>query len=244
LRADKESIERKLHDAEVQLKGIDDAHRQAALSCVTKSRLSSNDDDDDDDNSNNNNNNNNGDIFYSKHGLGNKRNAADDRLTDTDSDMIEMQETLKQLRQTQMEYMSIRAVDPINDNMFKNAVQTNQIDTTKLSVADVGSFIRNIRAAHPRTTRIYNSFDSLSQQQFNDTIQTLPRMISTLSNDTFVLPLSSTLNRRHSQDLSKTHQWNPTSSLVTREAVIKAARTVFAPGVIDKLTSNARSSSY
>jgi hypothetical protein len=65
-------------------------------------------------------------------------------------------------------------------------------------------------------------------------------MISTLGNTNSLL-MYQTLNRY--QPNTTTH-WSSQPSLVTREAVLKAARTVFSPGVIDQLNSNRKSSTH
>ncbi|CAF5180489.1 unnamed protein product, partial [Rotaria magnacalcarata] len=44
--------------------------------------------------------------------------------------------------------------------------------------------------------------------------------------------------------LTKTNHWSSQPTLVTREAVLNAARKVFAPNVIDQLTSNSKSSTH
>src|SRR5689334_7695541 len=95
LRADKTSVERKLQDAEMQLKAIDDSNRQAPLSLIRKSLTNPSDDEDDDEN------------FLGKNKNGFHIDDDIDRLSDTDSDVVEMERTLKELRQTQPEYMSL-----------------------------------------------------------------------------------------------------------------------------------------
>ena len=108
LRSDKEAAERKLHDAEIQLRSVDDNHRQEQLSLARKSRMTAvdreNDDDDDDDDD--------GEFSAARRILGGLKNGYNDeedadRLSDTDSDVLEMEQTLKKLRQTQLEYMSL-----------------------------------------------------------------------------------------------------------------------------------------
>ena len=57
-------------------------------------------------------------------------------------------------------------------------------------------------------------------------------LLSTITNNTYPLGMQN-LN----QYSSKTNSWQFQSSLITREAVLKAARDVLPPGVIDHLTS-------
>ncbi|CAF4338202.1 unnamed protein product [Adineta steineri] len=105
LRADKASVDRKLQDAEVQLKAIDDNNRQVKSSIVRKSLTTSNhnqneDDDDDDENLTT-------EESVNKHQNGYHDDDEIDRLSDTDSDVVEMEQTLKQLRRTQLEYIHL-----------------------------------------------------------------------------------------------------------------------------------------
>ena len=54
--------------------------------------------------------------------------------------------------------------------------------------------------------------------------------LSTIHNHTYPL-------NHYSSSLSKTNYWQSQPSLITRESVLKAARDVLPPGVIDHLTS-------
>ncbi|CAF0778356.1 unnamed protein product [Adineta steineri] len=242
LRADKASVDRKLQDAEVQLKAIDDSNRQMKSSIVRKSLTTSNqnqnqDDDDDDENLTT-------EGSVNKHQNGYHDDDEIDRLSDTDSDVVEMEQTLKQLRRTQLEYMSLLPISNINDNQNQH-MKTSTIDFTKLSVADVGPAVRNIRTINRNTPRLYDSIETTTpaNQLLTDTGRWSNSMVSTLSNNTNSVLMYQTMNSYQST-LSKTNNWNSQPNLVTREAVLKAARRVFAPGVIDQLTSNTRSSTH
>lgn len=234
MRADKTSVERKLKDAEMQLKGIDDTNRQTQLSLARKSLTNGGGSDDDDDNShsekilnrnkNNYHNNNDDDI---------------DRLSDTDSDVVEMERTIKELRQTQLEYMSLLPTKNIDEKYNQN-LKTTTVDLTKLSVADVGPVIRNIRSINRNTPRMYESFETTPNQLLNDTGRWSNAMISTLDSTNSLL-MYQTLNR-YPPTLTKTNHWSSQPTLVTREAVLKAARKVFSPGVIDQLNSTRKAS--
>jgi hypothetical protein len=237
LRADKTSVERKLHDAEMQLKSIDDSNRQTQLSIARKSlaTVSDNDDDDDDENSN-------PEQFLSRNKNGFRNDDDADRLSDTDSDVVEMERTLKELRQTQLEYMSLLPTSNIDDKQNQHLKTTKTVDLTKLSVADVGPVIRNIRTINRNIPRMYESFETPPNQLLTDTGRWSNSMISTLGNTNSLL-MYQTLNPYQST-ISKTNHWSSQPTLVTREAVLKAARTVFAPGVIDQLNSNRKSSTH
>jgi hypothetical protein len=235
LRSDKESSERKLYDAEIQLKSVNDSNRQAQLSLARKSLANhSNDDDEDDDQEN---------LNPKQFSSGNKNGFHDDddpdRLSDTDSDVVEMEQTLKELRKTQLEYMSLLPTSNIDNKHMK----TTTIDLTKLSVADVGPAIRNIRTINRNNSRVYDSFETTPNQLLTDTGRWSNTMLSTLGSNTNSVSTYQTLNR-YQPTLAKTNHWSSQPTLVTREAVLKAARTVFAPGVIDQLTTNSRSSTH
>ena len=237
LRSDKASTERKLYDAELQLKSVNDSNRQTQLSIARKSLAnhSDNEDDDEDDEQEN--------LNPKQFSSGNKNGFHDDddadRLSDTDSDVVEMEQTLKELRKTQLEYMSLLPTSNIDNKHMK----TTTIDLTKLSVADVAPAIRNIRTINRNNSRVYDSFETTPNQLLTDTGRWSNTMLSTLGSNTNSVSMYQTLNR-YQPTLTKTNHWSSQPTLVTREAVLKAARTVFAPGVIDQLTTNTRSSTH
>jgi len=233
LRTDKASVERKLQDAEMQLKAIDNSNRQTQLPIARKSLTNDSDDDDDE--------HSNVEQFLDKNKNGFHNDDDVDRLSDTDSDVVEMERTLKELRQTQLEYMSLLPTSNIDEKQNQN-LKTKTVDLTKLSVADVGPIVRNIRTINRNSPRMYESFETTSNQLLNDTGRWSNSMISTLGNTNSLL-MYQTLNP-YQPILSKTNHWSSQPSLVTREAVLKAARTVFAPGVIDQLNSNRKSSTH
>jgi hypothetical protein len=229
LRADKTSMERKLQDAEMQLKAIDDSHRQVPTAFI---RNNEEEDEEEEENSN---------VDRNKNGIHNDDDA--DRLSDTDSDVVEMERTLKELRQTQLEYMSLLPISNIDEKKKSHLKTIPTVDLTKLSVADVGPVIRNIRTMNRSIPRMYESFETIPPNQFlTDTGRWSNSMISTLGNTNSLL-MYQTLNR-YPSSINKTNHWSSQPSLVTREAVLKAARTVFAPGVIDQLNSNRKSSTH
>jgi hypothetical protein len=230
LRADKTSIERKLQDAEMQLKAIDDGHRQVPTAFIRNNEEEEEDDDDNDENLN---------VDRNKNGFHNDDDP--DQLSDTDSDVVEMERTLKELRQTQLEYMSLLPTSNRDEKKNSHLKITPTVDLTKLSVADVGPVIRNIRTMNRSIPRMYESFETIPPNQLlTDTGRWSNSMISTLGNTNSLL-MYQTLNRY--QPNTTTH-WSSQPSLVTREAVLKAARTVFSPGVIDQLNSNRKSSTH
>jgi predicted component of type VI protein secretion system len=228
LRADKTSVERKLQDAEMQLKAIDDSNRQGSLSHTRKSLMAGSDHDEDEDSNAEERNRNS---FHN--------NDDADRLSDTDSDVVEMEKTLKELRQTQMEYMSLLPISNIDDRQNQHFKTTGTVNLTKLSVADVAPTIRNIRTINRSTPRMYDSFETTPNQLLTDTGRWSNSMLSTLGNTNSLL-MYQTLNRYQ----PTTNHYSSQPTLVTREAVLKAARTVFAPGVIDQLNSHRKSSTH
>ena len=240
LRSDKEAAERKLHDAEIQLRSVDDNHRQEQLSLARKSRMTAvdreNDDDDDDDDD--------GEFSAARRILGGLKNGYNDeedadRLSDTDSDVLEMEQTLKKLRQTQLDYMSLLPTSNMNERQKKTAT----VDLTKLSVADVGPMVRSLRTTERNIPAADDSMLGTSSQRLNDTGQWSNTMMSTRTSNANPL-LQYQMSNRYQPTLASNHRWGSQSSLVTREAVIKAARKVFAPAVIDQLAHNARPSTY
>ncbi|CAF3553130.1 unnamed protein product [Rotaria sordida] len=246
LRSDKATIERKLQDAEIQLKAIEDSNRQVQLSIARKSLINGSENEDDDDDYDDYDENFTPKKFTNK----NKNDFHDyddeaEQLSDTDSDVIKMEETLKELRQTQREYLSLLPTSNIDESQ-KQHTKTTTIDLTKLSVADVAPVVRNIRTINRNMPRMYESFETIPNQLLTDSGRWSNTMISTLSNNNNNNNSSlmyQTLNG-YQPIISKTHHWSSQPTLVTREAVLKAARTVFAPGVIDQLTSSTKSSTY
>jgi hypothetical protein len=161
LRGDKSSLERKLHDAETELKTFSSNHIN-------------------DENSN------------FEQTLSNTKRTLheddDEALSDTDSDVIEMKQTLNELK-----HISFHP----NEKPAKHS-----------------PIIRN------------NSFERTSNQSLIDSGRWSNTLLSTITNNTY--PLGT---------ISKTNSWQFQPSLITREAVLKAARDVLPPGVIDHLTS-------
>ena len=169
-------------------------------------------------------------------------------MSDADSDVIEMEQTLKELRQTKLEFMSRLPIISTDETMQKypiipSTTANTTIDLSKLSVADVSPAIRKIRAANRSTSRIYDSYETMPNQPLFDTGHWSNTMLSTLANKTNSSIMYQTMNR-YPPTMSQTNHWSSQPTLVTREAVIKAARKVFDPSVIDKLTTNTRSSTY
>jgi hypothetical protein len=77
-----------------------------------------------------------------------------------------------------------------------------------------------------------NSFDRTSTQSFIDSGRWSNTILSTITNNTYPLPM-----HHYQSSTSKTNSWQFQPNLITREAVLKAARDVLPPGVIDRLTS-------
>ena len=222
----------------MQLKAVHDSNRQVQLSLARKSLTTEskndehNDDDDDDDDTNL-------DEFISR-----TRNIFHDdtveRLSDTDSDVVEMEQTLKELRDTKREYMSLLPIPNIGEKSTQHVITTT-VDLTKLSVNDVGAVVKNIRTINRNNPSTYESFETMPSQILTDTGRWSNSMTSTFSNNMNPSSLYQPLNG-FQPFLSKTNHWSSQPTLVTRDAVLKAARKVFAPGVVDQLTSSAKSS--
>lgn len=124
----------------------------------------------------------------------------DDGLSDTDSDVIEMKQTLNQLKS-------------LNDfNTPSNSIEFSKGNSFH-------PFRRTISYERPA-----------SNQSLMDTGRWSQTMLSTI-NKTY--PLS----QQQQSSVGKTNFWQSQPSLITREAVLKAARDVLPPGVIDHLTS-------
>jgi hypothetical protein len=92
-----------------------------------------------------------------------------------------------------------------------------------MDFADVSSATRNI------------SFERTSNSSLIDSGRWSNTIPSKIVNSTY--PIRMQTSHHHQPSVSKTNYWQSQSSLITREAVIKAARDVLPPGVIDHLTS-------
>ncbi|CAF1549109.1 unnamed protein product, partial [Rotaria sp. Silwood1] len=192
LRGDNSSLEQKLQDAQSELKAIDDSNKQI--------QLSSNHIDDDNSNFEQTQSNNK----YTFH------DDDDEGLSDTDSDVIQMKQTLN-------EFKHISSFSkPINNIDEKQHSKPKTVNLTDLSNNDISSVIQNI------------SFERRSNQSLIDSGQWTNTMLSTIGNNTYPLGIQ---NLHH----YKTNYWQIQPSLITRESVIKAARDVLPPGVIDRL---------
>ncbi|CAF3822453.1 unnamed protein product [Rotaria magnacalcarata] len=153
-----------------------------------------------------------------------------------------MEQTLKELRQTQRDYMSLLPISNIDDKQ-KQYTKTATVDLTKLSVADVAPVVRNIRTINRNAPRTYESYETMPNQVLTDSGRWSNTMMSTLGNNTNSSAMYQTVNG-YQPILTKTNHWSSQPTLVTREAVLNAARKVFAPNVIDQLTSNSKSSTH
>ncbi|CAF2866852.1 unnamed protein product [Rotaria sp. Silwood2] len=218
LRGDKSSLERKLQDAQTELKAMNDNNKQIRSSSIHKS--SSNHIDDDDDDNNNSNieqtQSNNKYTFDDDH----DNDDDDEGLSDTDSDVIQMKQTLNEYKY--ISSLSKPNISMNNINEKKNS-KSLTVNLTNLPNNDVSSVIRNI------------SFERRSNQSLIDSGQWTNTMLSTIGNNTYPLGMQ---NLHHYQpSISKANYWQSQPSLITRESVIKAARDVLPPGVIDRLYS-------
>ncbi|CAF3900327.1 unnamed protein product, partial [Rotaria sp. Silwood1] len=120
LRGDNSSLEQKLQDAQSELKAIDDSNKQI--------QLSSNHIDDDNSNFEQTQSNNK----YTFH------DDDDEGLSDTDSDVIQMKQTLN-------EFKHISSFSkPINNIDEKQHSKPKTVNLTDLSNNDIGSVIQNI----------------------------------------------------------------------------------------------------
>lgn len=153
-----------------------------------------------------------------------------------------MEQTMKELRQTQREYMSILPIANVDEKQ-NVLVKTGTVDLTKLSVADVSPVVRNIRAINRNSSRMYESLETIPNQFLTDSGRWSNTMTSTLGSNINSPLMYQTLNG-YQPLASKTNHWGSQPSLVTREAVLKAARKVFSPSVVDQLTLNTKASSY
>ena len=230
----------------MQLKAIDEGRRQGHLlngkNSSNNQVYTENGDEEDDDES---------DDIKSRSMLHLKSNNHDvnnidddpDRLSDSDSDVVEMRQTIKELRNTQLECMSHLASSSIKDLNSKKGSK-GSVNDGKTPVTDAVSLIvRNLRTTEPSRSRVYESSESLFPQPLVDLNGTSNKMMST-----FIDNMNSSLrynsSSRYQPNLSQTSQWSSQPTLVTREAVIKAARGVFAPNIIDQIAANNRSSRY
>lgn len=211
----------------MQLKSIEDNPRPGSTSINRKSVNTTHESDDDEVDS------------KLEQFLDRNKNGIDEdeeQLSETDSDVMEMQRTVKEIRQARLNTMSLFPTSHFDErpnSHLKNTTET--IDLTKVSFGDVAPVIRNLRTLQRTIPRTYESFERPSNQFFNDTGRWSNTMLSTLSSTNPLLMYQTTPN------LYQTNQWNSQHSLVTREAVLKAARKVFAPGVIDQLNSHRKS---
>jgi hypothetical protein len=211
LRGDKSSLERKLQDTKAELKAIDHINQQIQPSLTHKSSSNRIDDDDDDNSNLEQTLSNNKTTFH---------DDDDEGLSDTDSDMIEMKQTLNELK-----HMSFLPLSTISMNNYneKSLPKSKTIDLAELSNHDVSSPTRNI------------SFERTSNSSLIDSGRWSKTIPSKIVNSTY--PIRMQTSHHHQPSVSKTNYWQSQSSLITREAVIKAARDVLPPGVIDHLTS-------
>ncbi|CAF0802679.1 unnamed protein product [Adineta steineri] len=213
LRGEKLSLERKLQDTEAELKTIDSSQRQVQSSHTRKSSTKHTDNDDDNsllDQTFSNNKN----TF-----LNNNDNDDDDGLSDTDSDIIEMQQTL-----TALKHMSFLPTPNISMNNNKKNEKINKKSTTIDFVNnDISPILRNI------------PFERTLNSSLIDSGRWSNTMPSNIGNNTY--PLGIQTMQQHQPSVSKNNYWQSQPSLITREAVLKAARDVLPPGVIDHLTS-------
>ena len=192
LHGDKSSLERKLYDAEIELKSIDDSHRQSQPSLTRQSSTNRTEDE------NSTNLDDNKPIFHIY-------DDDDDGLSDSDSDVIEMKQTL-----TQLKHISTLPTS-LNEQKIRK--------TTELSKTNnINPFRRTISYERPS-----------SNQSLIDSGQWSHTVLSTINN---TYPLS-----HYQSSGSQTNFWQSQPSLITREAVLKAARDVLPPGVIDHLKS-------
>ncbi|CAF4076909.1 unnamed protein product [Rotaria sordida] len=210
LHGDKSSLERKLEDAQAELKVIDDSNKQIQSSSI---RTFSSNHIDNDDNSN----------FEQTHS-NNKYTFHDDDddegLSDTDSDVIQMKQTLNEYKHISSLSKSNISANNIDE---KNHTKSMIVNLTDLSNNDISPTIQNI------------SFERKSNQSLIDSGQWTNTMLSTTGNNTYPLGMQ---NLHHYQSsISKNNYWQSQPSLITRESVIKAARDVLPPGVIDRLCS-------
>ncbi|CAF1617425.1 unnamed protein product, partial [Adineta ricciae] len=206
LRGEKFSLERQLHDAEFELKTIDSIHRQKQKS--TSSRV------DNDENSKTE------QTFShipsaSLHNEEEHDDDDDEGLSDTDSDIIEMKQTLNALK-----HMSFLPT-PTDPNHDKPRPKSSTINFTTITKQDTSPITRNI------------PFERTPNSSFIDSGRWSSTMPTKTNNNTYPIGVQALPN---SPSMSKTTYWQSQPSLITREAVLKAARDVLPPGVIDHLT--------
>jgi hypothetical protein len=206
-------LERKLQDAEIELKSLDDSNRQGQLSLTRQSSLNHTDDDS---------SNLEQTLSNNKKNSFNHNNDDDDEgLSDTDSDVIQMKQTLKELQQSQFEHKSFFPTSTISMNTIHGKEHSK--NTTTSSHNNISPVIQN------------SSFERTSNQSLIDSGRWSNTMLSTIGNNTYPLSMQQT------SSLSKHNYWQSQPSLITREAVLKAARDVLPPGVIDRLSSTTHS---
>lgn len=205
LRGEKSSLERKLQDAEFELKTMDSIHRQKPKS--TSSRV---------DNDENSKTEQTFSQFLSASHHNEEDDDDDEGLSDTDSDIIEMKQTLNALK-----HMSFLPT-PTEPNHNKPRPKSSTIDFSTITKQDTSPIIRNI------------AFERTPNSSFIDSGRWSSTMPTKGNNNTYPIGVQTLPN---SPSMSKTTYWQSQPSLITREAVLKAARDVLPPGVIDHLTT-------
>lgn len=245
MRGDKEAVERQLQDVQRQLHAVEHGQPMSKKSKMSTAKLAVNDDVSDDDEKT--------DDLISKSVASkrmhdnsiNKYNNDDDpdSLSDADSDVVEMKQTIQELRRTQLEYISTMTASSIKDLRSQIAKKNLMNDSNRTTSNDPNIFVRNMQGTDSLNSKMFDPNELFISPTTPDLNEWSTKMTSTMNRN-----VNATLRYgafdRYQPMMAQTSLWNNQPTLVTRDAVIKAARTVFAPNVIDQITSLNRPGKY
>ena len=223
--ADKTSLKRQLREAKVELKVINDSHRESPLSSIRKTSVDQTDND------------RSGTTELSVHGEWNtlhRDDVDDEELSETDSDVVQMKQTLQELQQNERQPMAKISIvsSPIVGMKKKTYASHGAIDLlNRSSNMDDSSCSQNLVT------------DKTSTAPFVDSGRWTNTLGCSLASRTYPLTMQPTLYH-YGSSRSMSGSCHFQSSLITREAVLKAARDLLPPGVIDQLSSNSSTSKH
>jgi hypothetical protein len=232
IRADKELVERKLKNAETRPKTMATQHRDPSVPTVSK---------------NNNDDESSLDLITVQDGRNSSRHhhrdEDGDELSESDSDIVEMRQTMKELRDTQREHLSEALLNKAEDFYQPLSSRSEYDPMKKVSLLELSSTLTRPRSPTLSLDELKHSLRMATTypttnfpSYFNWTMQPLRDRSSPIE-----IPQKFDKTSSFSP---KTYPWHPKSSLVTREAVIKAARSVFNSKVVDELTRGRSPSPY
>ena len=222
--ADKTSLKRQLREAKAELKAVNDSHRESSLSSIRKASVDQTDND----------RSTTELTAHSERNTLHRDDVDDEELSETDSDVVQMKQTLQELQQNQRQPIGMisSVKSPTVDIKRKTYASHGAIDLlNRSSNMDDGSFSQNLMS------------DKTPTLSFVDSGRWTNTMGSGLASRTYPLSMQPSLHYYgSSRSMGGSCQFQ--SSLITREAVLKAARDLLPPGVIDQLSSNSATSKY